>query len=247
MGQSFFIWNGIDCRSKGVIQRGPVPIVRAEERVRHVSIPGRAGDLTQLEGEDIYNSYIQTVSISVRGAFNVRNIYKWLRGSGYVTFSGEPDRRQEARIIGAITLNRVSRNMDHWAGEVQFYCSPFKELLREPKITLDTTGATVRNNGDVIALPLWAVTVAGSGGNKSISLTAAGDGTPEENTIAVTGLTGGTAIWIDSQTMEVLNADGSATLTQNSVGEFPVLGVGNNTISFTGCSEIEIERRERYL
>ena len=131
MGQSFFIWNGIDCRSRGVIMRGPAAIVRAEERVKHVEIPGRAGDLTETEGADIFNSYIQTVTISVKGAQNVRNIYRWLRGSGFVTFSGEPDRKQAARVIGAITLNRVSRNIDNWAGEVQFYCEPFKRLLIE--------------------------------------------------------------------------------------------------------------------
>ena len=50
MAQSFFIWNGIDCRSKGVIMRGPAAIVRAEERVKHVEIPGREGDLTETEG-----------------------------------------------------------------------------------------------------------------------------------------------------------------------------------------------------
>ena len=56
MPQSFFIWNGIDCRSMGIIMRGPAAIVRPEERVQHVTIPGRSGDLTELEGENIYNS-----------------------------------------------------------------------------------------------------------------------------------------------------------------------------------------------
>ena len=31
MAQSFFIWNGIDCRSMGVTMRSAAPIVRAEE------------------------------------------------------------------------------------------------------------------------------------------------------------------------------------------------------------------------
>ena len=237
MGQSFFIWNGIDCRSKGVIMRGPAAIIRAEERVRHVEIPGVAGDLTETEGENIYNSYIQTVSISVKGGFNVRNIYKWLRGAGYVTFSGEPDRKQAARVIGAITLNRVSRNIDHWAGEVQFYCQPFKELLQEAKVTIGALGSTVRNSGDVTCRPMWKVTPSGS----AAAVTAGG------KTIAVTGLTSGTVIWIDSETMEVWNADRSALITASSAGEFPVLIPGANTVSGSGWSSIEIEKRERYL
>ena len=237
MAQSFFIWNGIDCRSKGVILRGPAPIVRAEERIKHVEIPGRAGDLTETEGENIFNSYIQTLTISVKGGFNVRNIYKWLRGSGYVTFSGEPDRKQAARVIGAITLNKISRNLDHWAGEVQFYCQPFKQLLTEAKVTITSSGSTVRNNGDVACRPLWKVTPSGA----SAVITANG------KTITVTGLTSGTVIWIDSDTMEVWNADKSALLTKNSTGDFPVLEAGNNTVTGSGWSSIEIEKRERYL
>lgn len=237
MSQSFFVWNGIDCRSMGITMRGPAPIVRPEERVRHIEIPGRAGDLTETEGEGIYNSYIQTASISVKSGFRVRDVYKWLRGSGYVTFSGEPDRRQAARIIGAVTLNRISRNLDKWAGEVQFYCQPLKQLLREDKITIGSIGASVRNNGDVTSRPMWKVTPSGS----AAAVTAGG------KAIAVTGLTSGNVIWIDSETMEVWNADKSALITANSFGEFPVLLPGTNTISGSGWSSIEIEKRERYL
>ena len=198
MGQSFFIWNGMDCRSMGIIMRGPASIIRPEERVTHVEIPGRSGDVTETEGENIYNSYIQTVSISVRGGFNVREVYKWLRGDGYVTFSGEPDRKQAARVIGAITLNRISRNLDHWAGECQFYCQPLKQLLNVEMVTISSSGTIVRNKGDVTCRPMWKVTVGS--GKTSISLTAGG------NTIAVTGLTGGSVIWIDSDTMEIWNS-----------------------------------------
>ena len=239
MGQSFFIWNGVDCRSMGVVMRSPAPIIRAEERVNHVQIPGRAGDLTETEGENIYNSYIHTVSISVHGGYRVREIFRWLRGSGYITFSGEPDRKQAARVIGAITLDKHSYNLDWWEGEAQFYCQPFKQLLNEAKVTITSSGSTVRNNGDVSCRPMWKVTVAS--GKTSISLAAGG------NTIAVTGLTGGSVIWIDSDVMEILNSDKTQLLTKNSSGDFPELAVGNNTVSGSNWASIEIEKRERYL
>jgi len=219
--------------------RGPAAIIRPEERVKHVEIPGRSGDVTETEGENIFNSYIQTVTISVRGGFNVREIYKWLRGAGFVTFSGEPDRKQAARVIGAITLNRISRNLDHWAGEVQFYCEPLKQLIAEQKVTISSSGSAVRNNGDVICRPMWKVTVGS--GKTSISLTAGG------NTIAVTGLTGGSVIWIDSDTMEVWNSAKTSLLTVNSMGDFPVLDPGTNTVTGSNWSSVEIEKRERYL
>jgi len=243
MSRSYFIWNNIDCRSMGIVLYGPAPIVRPEERVNHVVIPGKSGDMTQTEGEDIFNSYIQTVTMHVRSGFRVKEVYKWLRGSGYVTFSGEPDRRQKARIIGAITLNRHGRNMDWWTGEVQFYCQPLKELMNPQNETITTTGATVYNMGDVAAKPLYKVTPSGT----SLTLTVTGANTPAVNAITVTGLTSGTVIWIDSDSMEVWNADRSATITQNSTGEFPVLSEGANTVTFTGASSIEIEKRERFL
>ena len=247
MPQSFFIWNGTDCRAKGVILRGPAPIIRAEERVKHVEIPGRSGDLTQTERDTlidaVYNSYIQTVTISVRSAFRVREIYKWLRGDGYITFSGEPNVRQRARVIGAITLNRVSRNIDHWAGEVQFYCQPFKERLKNELKTITTSGTKIRNDGDVTAKPLYRVTTSGS----SISLTVAGSTAPEGNTLAVVGLTANDVIWIDSETLEIWDEGHENTMTEKSTGNFPVLGTGENTLTFTGCSSIQIDMRERFL
>lgn len=241
MPQSYFSWNGVDCRSMGIIMRSAAPIIRAEERVSHIQIPGRSGDLTQTEGENIYNSYIQTITMSVRGGYRVRDIFKWLRGEGYVTFSGEPDRKQRARIIGAITLDRVSRNLDHWAGEVQFYCQPLKEKLIENTVTLTSNNKVVRNEGDVIARPLYRCTASGS----SITLTVTGTGTPENNSITVTGLTSGRTYRIDSDIMEILYS--SSRYTKNSTGNFPVMSPGDNTISFSGISSVEITKRERFL
>lgn len=240
--QSYFIWKGIDCRSMGVRTSGPAPIVRPEERVQHIQIPGRSGDLTQIEGEDIYNSYIQTVTIQVDGWSNVRNVYSWLRGDGYVTFSGEPDRQQKARIIGAVTLNKKSRNLDIWVGEVQFYCQPLKELLIEDYLTISTSGAVIRNCGDVIAKPWMRVLASGTSFTVSIS----GDGIPT-NTLTVADIEASKHYRIFSDSMEVWNNAHDTLLTYKSTGEFPLLGVGKNTITFTGISSIQFHKQERFL
>ena len=237
MPKSYFIWNNKDCRSMGIIMRGPGAIVRAEERVQHVEIPGRGADLTELEGENIYNSYIQTVSFSVRGGYRVREAYKWLRGSGFVTFSGEPDRKQEARIIGAVTLNKVSRNLDNWAGDVQFYCQPLKQLLTDSPVQITSSGSAVQNTGDVESRPRIKATASGT----SMVITAGG------NSLAIIGLTSGQDYYIDSEVMEVYNSDRSALLTKDSLGDFPTLQPGSNTITGSGWSKLVIERRERFL
>ena len=237
MAQSYFIWNGTDCRSLGIKLSGPVPIVRPEERVQHVEIPGRSGDLTELEGEDIFNSYIQTATILVPGGYRVREIYNWLKGAGYVTFHGEPDRKQAARIIGAITLNKHSRNLDWWVGDVQFYCQPLKQLLFESQVTITSSGSTVMNTGDVESRPKITAKASGT----SMNITANG------KTLTISGLTSGNEYIIDSEIMEVTNAERSALLTKDSLGDFPMLKQGSNTITGSGWSKLVIDRRERFL
>lgn len=237
MAQSYFIWNGKDCRSMGVMLQGPVPIIRPEERVQHVEIPGRSGDLTELEEEQIYNSYIQTVTIQVQGGYRVRDIFNWMKGAGYVTFHGEPDRKQAARIIGAITLNKHSRNLDWWVGEAQFYCQPLKQLLTEVPVTITSSGSTVMNAGDVKSKPKITATASGT----SMSITVGG------KTLTISGLTSGNDYIIDSEITEVCTANRSALLTEKSQGDFPRLAQGSNTITGSGWSKLVIDRRERFL
>ena len=238
MAQSFFVWNGTDCRAMGIIMRGPAAIIRPEERVQHVTIPGRSGDLTELEGKDIFNSYIQTVSISVRGGYpRVRAVMNWLKGEGFVTFSGEPDRKQKARVIGAITLNRVSRNIDNWAGEVQFYCEPFKRLLIEKTVQITTPG-DVYSLADVTARPKWTVTVPE--GQTSFWLSSGG------RRIDVTGIPAGEYV-VDSEVMEVVPAAGVPVVTSYSTGDFPVLEPGVNAVNGENWSKVVIDKRERFL
>ena len=114
MGQAYFIWNGIDSRTKGIIVQEPQPIILPEERVKHTEIPGRAGDLTQIEtrnaGEGAYNSYIQTVRFAVEGKEKIKEVATWLRWNGYITFSTDPEKKQAARPVGAVTMNKHSKN-----------------------------------------------------------------------------------------------------------------------------------------
>ena len=236
MAQSYFVWNGIDSRSMGVIMRRAAPLIRPEERVRHTVIPGLSGDLTETEGENIYNSYIQTVEISVRDGCRVRDVFRWLRGSGFVTFSSDPDKKQAARVIGAVTLDKVSRNMDHWAGTAQFYCQPLKQRIYDVIQTLTASG-TVRNSGDVMSHPLIIATPAS--GAATMTITAGG------GTLTLTQVDG--VRRIDSLAQEITNAERTQLLTLQSGGPFPMLQPGDNTIGGTGWSELVIYKRERFL
>ena len=237
MGASYFIFKGVDSRSMSIVSGGAAPLIRAEERVEHVTIPGRSGDLTVTEGDRIFNSYIQTYPISVRGSENKRRVMDWLTGEGYVTFSTDPDRRQKARVIGAVTLNKVSKNMDADTGEVQFYCDPLKEDIADTPVVLTAPG-TVFNAGDVEARPLIRATgVAG----ETFTITSS-SGT---FTFSFVGSIR-TVVIIDCDAEIVLTTD-NVNFTYRSSGPFPRLAAGNVAIGGTGWSRLAIERRCRYL
>lgn len=233
--QSYFIWNGIDSRAMGVITRRHAPLIRPEERVEHVQIPGRSGDLTETEGENIYNSYIQTISFSVTDGSRVRDVFRWLRGSGTVTFSSDPDKEQDARVIGAVTLERVSRNLDRWAGQAQFYCQPLKKRIYDIAETLTAAG-TIRNNGDVDAYP---VILAYPGAESSMTITVNGE------SFVITNIRG--VRRIDCGAKEVTNSLRTAICTIDSSGPFPVLHPGSNTIAGSGWASLQIYKNERFL
>lgn len=239
-GASYFIWKGVDCRAKGVLLQSPLPIVRGEERVEHVAIPGRSGDLTLSQGERIINSYIQTASIAVKGRQRVAEIMDWLTGAGELISSAEPNRKQQARVIGAVSLRKHSKNLDWWEGECQFYCQPLKQALTEETITMTAAG-TVTNRGDVIARPLFKLTA--SGGSILLQISHSSGGSTSTEALEVP-----TDCYIDSETGIITDLTRTNVLNNQSFGDFPVLLPGdNNYLSGSGWSSIEITKRERWL
>lgn len=246
MGQSYFIFKGMDCRNMGVMLRAPLPIIRGEERVEHMVIPGRSGDLTLAQGERIFNSYIQSASIAAKGAHRIPEILNWLTGSGYLISGSEPDRQQLARVIGAVTLNKHSKNLDWWEGEIQFYCQPLKAALHENKITLSASGS-VYNAGDVTAKPYIKATATAAGGTIVITASHSNGSATWREQLTIPGISGGANVYIDSETGIILNTSQSIVLNSTSSGDFPLLNPGANSISGSGWASLEITRRERYL
>lgn len=233
MALHYLLWKGTNSSTKHIRVRNRMPIVRPQERVEHIAIPGRPGELTQVEGENIYESYIQTAQISVVGAENVEAAEAWLTGEGYVTFDSQPTLRQMARVINAVTLEKHSRNVDTWQADVQFYCDPIKHAVGETAINVTSSGTSIANPGNLPAFPLLKVT-----GSGAVSIACGG------NTIVIPDLTSGWVIdcenkWILASGVPQYNA---------YTGEFPVLQVGNSTMTFTGSiTKIEVTPNWRYL
>lgn len=247
MGRTYFIWKGTDCRNMGVQLQDALPIIRGEERVEHITIPGRSGDLTMTEGERVFNSYIQTARISIKGVQRVPEILDWLTGAGYLTTGSEPNRQQLARVIGAVTETPHSRNLDWWSGEAQFYCQPLKEALHEARITMTAAG-TVINAGDVIARPYYKVTATANGGDIVLQMTHTSGSSTVREALTIPGISGGANVYIDTATGIILNNNQNVLLNSISSGDFPILQPGdNNYLGGSGWAYVEITKRERYL
>ena len=228
-----FTWKGVSSTTKGIRLQEMPQIIRPEERIEHVTIPGRAGEVTLTEGDDIYNSYIQSIPLIVDSAADVAAAESWLRGSGYLTLSCQSNRKQMARVINSVEFKKHSKNSAWWEATVQFYCEPLKESTSSSTVEVTTSGATVSNPGDVVSRPL--ITVTGSG---NVTITIGG------KTISITGLVSG---WkIDSDLQWVL--DGTTPKQGVYTGDFPVFNPGNNTVAFTGSiTKLTIDGRWRYL
>ena len=230
-----FTWNGVSSSARGIYLQSMPEIIRPEERVSHITIPGRSGELTQVEGTDIFNSYIQTIPIAVDSEANVRRAEKWLKGDGYVTFSGQPTLKQRARVINAVTFQKHARNSLFWDAQVQFYCEPLKQYATtEDDIEITSSGTQVNNPGDVNSRPKIVITGSGNitirAGGKAIVLTG-----------AETGWT------VDSETEWVLDAN-NVPLMGVYTGEFPQLQPGTHLVQFTGSvTKLKITPRWRFL
>lgn len=229
-----FTWNGWNCRDMGIRLREMPPIIRPEERIQHVTIPGRSGELTMAEGEDVYNSYIQTIPLAVKTEEAVRAAESWLRGSGVVSFSGQPTLQQAARVINAVTFTKHSRNSVWWDGEVQFYCDPIKYKVNEAALEISESGTTIENPSGLISFPL--ITLHGDG---TFAATVRCGG----NTLTVPSATEGLVIDCENKWMI---RNGIPLMTACS-GNFPVLNPGENVITFTGASSVTVQPRIRYL
>ena len=231
--RSYFIWKNINCLNMHTHLRTAPSIIRPEERTEQITIPGRSGQLTLTEGEDVFESYIQTVNLTVIGAEHVREVEKWLAGAGEVTFSPQPNLKQNARVIGAVTLERISRNMDRWSGDVQFYCDPIKHLRESQDITLTEYGAAIMNPGDLAAKPM--ITITGSG---AVTLRIGG------NVLNIPECENG---WMVDSLNEWIIADG-VPIENACSGTFPVIPTGESIIQWTGnVTSLTISPEWRFL
>ena len=109
----YFIWNGVDCRTKGIHVSELPPITIPLERSKQTNVPGRPGSLTQLEGDDVYDDMILTATCFIADPTQIPAIAAWLKGKGTVTFANRTGGHYNARIANQIPFEKVLRGNPH--------------------------------------------------------------------------------------------------------------------------------------
>ena len=229
----YFIWNGVDCRTKGIHVSELPPITIPLERSKQTNVPGRPGSLTQLEGDDVYDDMILTATCFIADPAQIPAIAAWLKGSGTVTFANRTGGHYNARIANQIPFEKVLRGNPHCSFAVNFRCYPFWYQENVSDVTITTSGDTITNPGSVYSEPL--ITVYGSG---NITLMV---GT---TIVELTDVS--SSIVLDRALKEAYK--GTTLMNDHMNGDFPVLKPGLNAISWTGSvTSILVKPNWRYL
>ena len=202
---------------------------RADEQVELIEIEGRSGTLVDRYGT--YRSYERELQLANIKEENVAGINKWLSGRGILRTSVDPHGYFYADVIGELTRE--------WIGCQSHYIA--STFLVEPYFYLDagvlpikiTAQKSLMNIGTDTAEPL--IKVYGTGNGQVLI---------NEQVIPLTGIE--QHLTIDTK-LQIVHKDGLPAGRKMS-GPFPVLGEGQNLISFTGgITKLSLTPRWREL
>jgi len=167
----FFYWNNVHSSTYGIrVLNQPSPVL-AKERLTSITVPGRSGTLTMLEGANVYEDVTITVTCALdkphegnEGA-DMRAIEKicgWLRGEGGITFANRLDGYYKARIANQISFDQILRGNPHRIFQIQFVCKPFFYLASGlPRQEFFTSPTRIENPGNIPSEPLIRINGTG--------------------------------------------------------------------------------------
>lgn len=232
----WFKWKNSRSDAMGLWVSVLPPIIRPEERNQKIDIPGRAGSLIMLQGEDVYMSYVKECTVTCRrDIVNIQNIMNWLRGEGVVIFGNEPNKAYKAMILSAVRFERVDNNL--MQAVIPFYVEPFKESIYPANETVQFTSDlfNIYNPGDVASKP--KVTIARTG--DAVNLTMA----IGSMSMYFPNLTGTIVVDCDAEIVTKNNAIYAGSFT----GDFWRIPKGSVAITKDKSVTVTIEPRWRWV
>ena len=152
------------------------------------------------------------------------------KGSGWLIFSSEPDRKYKARVANQIEFSHVIRHFKRFV--VEFEVQPFGYDVFEQTIT-KTAPFSLFNIGTFEAEPI--ITIFGNG-NITLYVNSQSNFLKDITDKVI----------IDSEMKNAYN--NSVSLNYKMSGDFPTLSLGENNISWIGnVTKLEIQPNWRFL
>ena len=153
----WFEWKGKNSAAMGLwINKLPKVIVPSE-RIKSVTIPGKAGQLNLREGEDVYDGYPKEIVVICENKVITPELLNWLRGSGTLIVGNDSRFAYDAHIAGEVRFQRVG----NWLSQatIPFFVQPFKRAVNESQYRITMTqSSSVINPGHVKSKPLIRMT-----------------------------------------------------------------------------------------
>lgn len=157
MAEPYVIYNGVDSRNMGVIMMRLPDFHRAARRVAQSDIPGSSIPVMMDEGG--YEPYQTQMIVNANGA-DLRTLYGWLRGEGWLISGDEPDFKVYAYLYGQIDDERFRAGATYDTLTVPLTVEPFMREVNEAAVTLTAAGV-FSGKGHEPALPVIRVTGSG--------------------------------------------------------------------------------------
>lgn len=236
MAAPYFIWKSVDSRTFGIWVSQYPDIVRPQERVNHLTIAGRAGQLTTTEGEDIYEPITLQMRIQLTSSrSNWQNIIDWLSGDSLLVLGRRPNRAYTARLVSEVAFTKYSNDIAE--ATLEFEAEPFTQSYpTEDPVVVDVSESpyTFYNNTDTIAYPI--ISLYGTG---EVTVTV------NDNTLTIADISNDAIL--DCGALMATDALG-ANILDSTTGDFFNLRKGLNTVSWTGdVTGITIQPKWRWL
>ena len=226
------IINNQNTKNLGFALVGRPSIPSANKRYESTEVEGRDGSLTRFIGyEDL--KFTLTFNILFQNDIKqkLREIKGLLSGAKTLAFDDSPNffyKIKQAQISDTETIIKSSGVFT-----VEFVCEPF-EYEKTSSAAYTTKPISLTNQTTAESLPIIKVT-----GTGTVVLTVNGTG------ITLDGLT--SSIVLDSELQEAYTGL-TTNMNSNMNGNFPVLKIGSNTISWTGTvTKVEIDPKWRWL
>ena len=235
---SYFIFNGIDSREYGILEAVPMPPA-SRETVSEVDVEGRTKKPLIYTG--VYENMPIPCVLGLKSKERIREIYRWLSGTGNLIFSEENDKLYHVRSI-SLAPERLSVRFGKV--NVEFTVEPFAYAVNPTGQVITQDFEIIRNGGSIFAAPEIMLKPR-SAGDISIDVNGA------SFVIKVPSELVGKTVIVDCEVQVAYylgDNNEKISITHMTYNDFPLLKTGENYIRYSGsASDVVCNVRERWL